>query len=114
MQSSAQLITADQRKYSPPLTDRVAIADEVKAAYTADFGHLRSPIKHVARLALASPRSVESWVNGTRLPSLEFFFRLLPHSPSLQALMRRMIGLESELSPDFQRELMALVQRHLR
>ena len=107
MQSSTAVIPREQRKCADDLKDRFA------ESLHRDYGHRRSHLKLIARAAEVSPKTVEAWKAGRYLPSLDAFFRLLPKSPSLQA-MTRMAELESELSPEFARELNALIQRHLK
>jgi hypothetical protein len=86
------------------------IAKQVASALVVDFAHYRSHHKVIARIAGASPKSAENWLAGDHPPSLVYFLRLLPHSPSL----RKLVAMEADLSPDFQRELSALIQRHIR
>ncbi len=86
------------------------IAKQVSACLVVDFAHFKSTPKVVARLAGASPQAAKNWLAGQHPPSLVSFLRLLPHSPSL----RKLVAMESELSPDFTRELSALIQRHMR
>ncbi len=92
-----------------PLKER-DVAKQVASALVVDFAHYRSHHKVIARIAGASPKSAENWLAGDHPPSLVYFLRLLPHSPSL----RKLVAMESELSPDFTRELSQLIQRHLR
>jgi hypothetical protein len=86
------------------------VAKQVASALVVDFAHYRGHHKVIARIAGASQKSAENWLAGDHPPSLVYFLRLLPHSPSL----RRLVAMESELSPDFTRELSQLIQRHLR
>jgi len=86
------------------------VAKQVASALVVDFAHYRGHHKVIARIAGASKKSAENWLAGDHPPSLVYFLRLLPHSPSL----RKLIGMESELHPEFQRELSALIQRHIR
>jgi hypothetical protein len=86
------------------------VAKQVSACLVVDFAHYKSTPKVIARLAGASPQAAKNWLAGSHPPSLVSFLRLLPHSPSL----RKLAAMESELSPDFQRELSALIQRHMR
>jgi hypothetical protein len=86
------------------------VAKQVSACLVVDFAHYKSTPKVIARLAGASPQAAKNWLAGNHPPSLVSFLRLLPHSPSL----RKLAAMESELSPDFTRELSQLIQRHLR
>ncbi len=86
------------------------LCKQVASALIVDFGHYRSTHKVIAQRAGVSPETVKRWVAADSAPSLVYFLRLLPHSPSL----RKLVAMESELSPDFTRELSQLIQRHLR
>jgi hypothetical protein len=101
------------RTFRPVLTDE-QVQQEVAHRLVVDFSHYRSTHKVIARAAGASAKAAENWTAGATAPSLANFLRLLPHSPSLQAMVRKLMGMDSELSPDFQRELNALIQRHIR
>lgn len=86
------------------------LAKQVATALVVDFGHYKSTHKTIAQKAKASPETVKRWLAGDNLPSFVYIMRLRPHSPSL----RQLLALDSDLSPDFQRELSALIQRHIR
>lgn len=86
------------------------VAKQVSACLVVDFAHYKGTPKVVARLAGASPQAAKNWLAGNHPPSLVSFLRLLPHSPSL----RKLVAMESELSPEFTRELSALIQRHMK
>jgi hypothetical protein len=86
------------------------VAKQVSACLVVDFAHYKGTPKVIARLAGASPQAAKNWLAGDNPPSLVSFLRLLPHSPSL----RKLVAMESELSPEFTRELSALIQRHMK
>jgi hypothetical protein len=86
------------------------VAKQISACLVVDFAHYKGTPKVVARLAGASPQAAKNWLAGQHPPSLVSFLRLLPHSPSL----RKLVAMESDLSPEFTRELNALIQRHMR
>jgi hypothetical protein len=86
------------------------VAKQVASALVVDFGHYRSTHKAIAKIAGASPETVKRWVAADSAPSLVFFLRLLPHSPSL----RKLIAMEQDCDPGFQRGLIDLMQRYIR
>ena len=86
------------------------LAKQVATALIVDFGQYKSTHKTIAQKAKASPETVKRWLAGDNLPSFVYIMRLREHSPSL----RRLLALESDLSPDFAHELNALIQRHIR
>lgn len=85
------------------------LAQQVATALVVDFGHYRSTHKVIAQKAKASPETVKRWLSGDNIPSFVYIMRLRPHSPAL----RRLLALESDLSPEFQRELSELMRRHM-
>lgn len=86
------------------------LAKQVASALIVDFGHYRSTHKTIAQKAGVSPETVKRWIAADSAPSLVFFMRLLPHSPSL----RKLVAMESDLDPGFQRGLIDLMQRYIR
>lgn len=89
------------------LNDERELAKQVSAALVVDFSHYRSTHKTIAQKAGVSPETVKRWLAADSAPSLIYFMRLLPHSPSL----RRLVAMEQDLDPNFQRELAAFIQR---
>jgi hypothetical protein len=75
-----------------------------------DFGHYKSTHKAIARIAGSSPKTAENWTAAVSAPSLIYFLRLLPHSPSL----RKLIAMEQDCDPGFSRELIQLMQKYVR
>lgn len=92
---------------SKPLNDERELAKQVSAALVVDFSHYRSTHKVIARHAGVSQETVKRWMAADSAPSLIYFMRLLPHSPSL----RKLVSMEQNLDPEFQRELAAFIQR---
>lgn len=95
------------------LGDRVPIVDlnerelaaTVSYALRADYGHLASSHKEIARDAGAgSPKSAENWMAGQNAPSLLYGLRLMAKSPTLRKEIMRLCALEQELSPEFQEQ----------
>jgi hypothetical protein len=86
------------------------VAKQVADALVIDFAHYKSTPKVIARLAGASPQAAKNWLAGQHPPSLVSFLRLLPHSPSL----RKLIAMEQDCDPGFQRGLIELMQRYIR
>lgn len=88
------------------------VTRQVAAALVVDFARFKATHKVIAEKAGASPKTAENWTAGISAPSLAMFLRLLPHSPSLQGMVRRVMGMEADMDPDFQRELIELLRRH--
>lgn len=104
----------DRTFRSPEVLTDEQVADQVAGALVIDFGQFKSTHKVIAQAAGSSVKTAENWTSGATAPSLANFLRLLPHSPALQSMVKRVMGLEAELHPDFQRELVALMQRYAR
>ena len=101
-------------KRSAAPKNRETVAREFADALERDHAHRRGHLKLIARTAEVAPATVKNWKLGRHVPGIDVFLRLLPVSPSLQAMCAQVIAMESELSPEFQRELAALIQRHIR
>jgi hypothetical protein len=109
MQTSSGVIARTFR--SPEvLNDERRLAEVVADALVVDFGHFRSTHKVIAKAAGASSKSAENWTAANTAPSLINFLRLLPHSPSLQSMVRKLMGMQADLDPDFQREFVRFMQ----
>lgn len=92
-----------------------SLAEQVREALTADFGHLKARQKEIARKAGGvSPRTVERWERGEGVPHLELFLELGKHSPALRAVALRTWAMEADCDPGFQRELIAFLQARVR
>jgi AraC-like DNA-binding protein len=86
------------------------LAKQVADALVVDFGHYKSTHKTIAQHAGASPETVKRWVAADSAPSLVYFLRLLPHSPALQGVVRRLCKMEADLDPNFQQAFTAFMQ----
>ncbi len=56
---------------------------------------------------------MKAWTRKQSLPSLDYFLNLGKHSPAIQAMTMRVWGLQADMPDEFQRELNALIQRHI-
>jgi hypothetical protein len=108
MRATTQSPRTSQEPISNPLKDKRAITREVASALKQDFRHRPSHLKVIARHAEASPRTVEAWTDELSLPGLEYFLRLVPHSPSIQKLVLRLMTLSPDSDPEYFRALQDL------
>jgi|SRR5688572_31051050 len=110
MEASAEAITRTIPDSSAVVKDERALVKQVADALVVDFGHYKSTHKAIARIAGSSPKTAENWTAAVSAPSLIYFLRLLPHSPSL----RKLIAMEQDCDPGFSRELIHLMQKYVR
>jgi hypothetical protein len=110
MEASAEAITRTIQDSSAVVKDERALVKQVADALVVDFGHYKSTHKAIARIAGSSPKTAENWTAAVSAPSLIYFLRLLPHSPSL----RKLIAMEQDCDPGFSRELIQLMQKYVR
>lgn len=101
METSTRPNTRTKADLSDVLKDKRAIAHEVRIALVVDHGHLKARNKEIARKADCSPRTVEAWTSADvpTLPGLEHFLRLVPHSPSLQKMLLRLMSMDPDTDP---------------
>lgn len=108
--------TRTKRDSSAWLNDKRTIAKEVRLALVSDFDHLKAPRKEIARKADCSPRTVEAWTDPEipTVPGLEHFLRLVPHSPSIQKMLMRLMSFDPDTDPAYHSafvEFMRAVQK---
>lgn len=87
------------RTTQQPQNDVPAMKAKVRLALVSDYGHLKSPLKEIAKDAGCSPRTVEAWMEERSLPGFEYVWRLGKHSPGIQKLFLEMIGHDMDLDP---------------
>jgi transcriptional regulator with XRE-family HTH domain len=108
-------VTPQDFPATAPRKDSASLAERVREALTADFGHLKARQKEIARKAGGiSPRTVERWERGEGVPHLELFLELGKHSPALRAVALRCWAMEADCDPGFQRELIAFLQSRVK
>jgi hypothetical protein len=80
------------------------ICDAIRQAVSRDG------VKHVARAANANLRTVENWANKRSTPDGLHLVRLMAMVPEVQAEVRRLAAMESDLHPELQRDMQQLFQ----
>jgi hypothetical protein len=106
----ASPVTGRTTEHKSAFVQERELAKEIASALVVDFGHYRSTHKTIAQRAGVSPETVKKWIAADSAPSLVYFLRLLPHSPALQAVVRKLSLMESELDPHFQQAFAAFMQ----
>ena len=96
------------RIYQERLCER-DLAKQVADALVVDFGSYKATHKRIANIAGATEKTAENWTSGMNMPHLVYFLRLLPHSPALQGVVRKLCHMESGLDPDFQQAFTAFM-----
>lgn len=79
--------------------DVPAMKAKVRLALVSDYGHLKSPLKEIAKDAGCSPRTVEAWMEERSLPGFEYIWRLGKRSPGIQKIFLEMMSLDMDLDP---------------
>lgn len=80
----------------------------LQGALRRAFDGVDSPVKRIARAENCGPRTAENHWDGRNLPSLVQALRLGASVPEFGAELRRLMGMEADLDPEFERDLMAL------
>jgi hypothetical protein len=70
----------------------------------------RGNLKLVARDADVVADTAKNWVEARNPPRLADFFRLARKCPELRAEALRLMGVESDMDPEFMRDVMMLMQ----
>lgn len=78
------------------------------------FGTDRFAVKQIAEIANTNIRTAENWLRRKNAPGGLHLMRLMAQVPELQAEMRRIAGMESDLDPELERELNSVMLRLLR
>lgn len=101
-----------REKVRPPILD-MDTGDTITAlqgALRRAFDGSDSPVKRIAKAENCGPRTAENHWEGRNLPSLVQALRLGAAVPEFGAELRRLMGMESDLDPELERNLAALVQ----
>lgn len=78
---------------------------EVTGVLQAVFGPQRNPVKALAAVANTNIRTAENWLAGRCAPSGLPLLRLMAQVPELQATIRRLTAMESDLDPRFEQAM---------
>ena len=76
------------------------------------FGNSKASAKLVANLVGSNEKAAQNWINGANAPGSLHLMRLMATVPELQAEMRSLIGIDPNLDPEFERDLIALVSTY--
>lgn len=79
-----------------------------------EFGEDKHAAKKIARLADTNVRTAENWLYGHNTPDLLHALRLMAKVPGLAGEMRRLMAMESDLDPEFERDFHKLVETFTR
>jgi len=104
----ADATTPKARNFRPEIAELMALDTGdatmlVADALRADFGTSDHAVKRIARAANSNVRSAKNWLAGDNMPLGVHFLKLMAHSPTLRAEVRRLTAMEIEAHPDFQR-----------
>lgn len=73
------------------------------------FGPMRNPVKALAAAANTNIRTAENWLAGRCAPSGLPLLRLMAQVPELQATIRQLTAMESDLDPRFEQAMHAAI-----
>lgn len=77
----------------------------VRDALQRAFGRERHAIKRLATVANSNERTAKNWLEGRATPGGLHMLRLMATVPEFQAEVRRLTGMQSDMDPEFEREL---------
>lgn len=86
------------------------LADIVSVGLRRAFGDEKSAIKRIMRVANCNERAAENWYAGKNAPNALYLLRLIAEVPELQAEVRRLTAMESDLDPHFERAMSEAVR----
>ena len=66
---------------------KISFSQEISIALRKDYKHKNSAVKHIGRDTGLDLRSIKSWYEGTRTPSIDHFITLAKVSPSVFTLL---------------------------
>lgn len=111
--SAPSTVRKDQEHRNAKIT-KAHTAETVKAALHAWGRDKSAPIARVQQIAAVDRKTAEAWWHGKNPPQCHHLINLARVIPELKGEVRRLLGMEQDLDPDFQREMTALMQRYRR
>jgi hypothetical protein len=104
--AGVKLLRPDERVTKAHTAERVAFALQA-------WGRERSaPIARVQQIAGVDRKTAAAWYRGKSPPQSEHLLTLARAIPELKGEVRRLLHMESDLDPEFTREMTALLQRY--
>lgn len=104
--AGVKLLRPDERVTKAHTAERVAFALQA-------WGRERSaPIARVQQIAGVDRKTAAAWYRGKSPPQSEHLLTLARAIPELKGEVRRILHMESDLDPEFTREMTALLQRY--
>lgn len=103
-------------KISPPIA-KMGTAETTAAicrAIREHFDGQRDAPKRLARIANSNTRAARNWLEGVNAPDALYLLRLMAEIPELQAEVRRLTGMQSDLNPQFDQAMQHTMQLFIR
>lgn len=94
--------------------DQGEFTERIRSALVIEFGAHKDAVKLVARAADAGTRAAKNWLRGDNAPDGLHLMRLAQAVPRVGSEVRRLMGMQSDLDPEFERDLHALFQSYAR
>lgn len=85
-------------------------AERVQFALQAWGRGKPAPIKQIQHIAEVDQKTASAWYHGKQPPRADHLLTLALHIPELKAEIRRLLKMDEELHPDFQREFARFMQ----
>lgn len=74
------------------------------------FADKKSAVKGIMRVANCNERTAKNWYSGKNSPDALNLLRLMAEIPELQAEVRRLTSMQSDLDPHFEKAMNETVQ----
>lgn len=103
MNAAAPIMSIDQRDYE------TAIHGSLRRA----FGDHPHPVKRLATIANTNVRTSKNWWHGVCAPGGLHLLKLVASDATFAAEIRRLTGMASDLDPELERDISALVQSYM-
>lgn len=81
------------------------VLDGYQSAVVHDLGAYRNAVKKLAEIEDSNTRTAKGHYEGDSLPGVVAFLRTAQQCPTLKAYVRQVLQMETDLDPNFEREL---------
>lgn len=86
------------------------LGNVIASALRSAFGDEKSAIKRIMDVSRCEERAAKNWYQGKNAPNALYLLRLIATVPELQAEVRRLTAMQSDLDPHFERAMSQAVE----
>ena len=86
----------------------------VRDALRQRFANSKAAAKEIVEITGGGVRTAEHWLAGRHCPDVANFFKLAQELPELQAEVRRILGMQTDMDPEFAQALNAFISTYQR